>query len=80
MAPKQVLVLNRAHNFIIDVQPSFPTITVFVPVVHVDRILPATCGLAVVVKYPIELVPYRIRRFLGNKCHGFWTERATGHS
>jgi hypothetical protein len=54
--PKHVLVLHRALNLIVNVQPSFPTTTVFARVEHVDRIVSAARGLAVMVEYPIELV------------------------
>jgi hypothetical protein len=77
MAPKHVLVPHRAHRFIIDVQAS-PSL--LAPGEHVDRKVPTTCGLAVVVKYPIELVLYRIHKFPDNRSHGFWTERATRSS
>jgi len=71
MDPKHVLVFHRAHSFIIDVQPSFPTTAVFVPVEHVDRTVPAACGLTVVVKHPMQLVVHRLRGFPGNGCDDF---------
>ena len=82
MIPKYILVLYRAHGFIIDVQPSFPTIAVrvSVPVEHVDRIVPAACGLAVVVENPMELVLRQLHGFPGNGCHDFWTNQVTSDS
>ena len=77
MIPKHILVLHRAHGFIIDVQPSFTAIAVSVPVEHVDRIVPAACGLAVVVKHPMKFIENRLRRFPRNGCHDFWTDQAT---
>jgi hypothetical protein len=80
MAPKHVLVLHRAHTFIANVEPSFPITALAVWVVHVDRKVTAACGLTVVVKNSIELVVRRLRRFSGNGCHMFWTDRATRDS
>jgi hypothetical protein len=57
------IVPHRTNNFIINVQPNVFTTAVSVPVEHVDRIVPASCRLAVVVKHPIELVVHRLRRF-----------------
>jgi hypothetical protein len=79
MAPKHVLMPHLLHSFIINVQPTFPTVAVSVRVEHVDRIVSAVCGLAVVVKYPIQLVVSRLR-FPSNGCHDFWTDRATRDS
>jgi hypothetical protein len=80
MASKHVLVPHCTYGFIVDVQPSFLTIAVSVLVEHVDRIVPGVCRLTVVVKYPTELVVYRLRRFPGNWCHDFWTDQATKSS
>jgi hypothetical protein len=77
MASKDVLVPHRTHSFIVNVQPSFRIIAVSVRVEHIDRIVPAICRLAVVVKNPIQLVMHRFRRFPGNGCHDFWTDQAT---
>jgi hypothetical protein len=54
--PKHVLVPHRAHNFIVNTQPSFPTTAISLRMKHIDRIMPAACGLAVVVEYSMELV------------------------
>jgi hypothetical protein len=65
MSPEHVLLPHPAHSFIINVQPSFttPATAVFVRVYDVDRIVPAARRLAMVVKHPIELVAYPLRRF-----------------
>ena len=47
---------HRAHSYIIDVQPGFPTTAASVQMEHLDRIVLAACGLVVVVKHAIELV------------------------
>ena len=60
MAPKQVLVPHRAHSSIVNSQPSFPATAVSVLVEHVDRIVTAACGLAVVEEHPIERIVRRI--------------------
>ena len=80
MIPKHVLVPHCVHSFIVNVNPSFPATTVSVRVQHVDCIVPACCRLAMMVKYPIELVLHRFRRFPGNGCHDFWTDSATNDS
>jgi hypothetical protein len=56
MAPKHVLLPHRAHSFIVNVQPTFPTTAVPIRVEQVNRIMSAGRGLAVVVEHPIELV------------------------
>jgi hypothetical protein len=66
---------HRAHSFIVDVQPTFPIISVSVRVEYVDRIMPISRGLAVVVKHPIQLVMHRLQGFPGNWCHDVWTQR-----
>jgi hypothetical protein len=66
MRPKHVLMPHRPHSFVVNVQPTFPTTTVFVRVEHIDCIVPAAGRLAVVVKHPIKLVVCRLRRFPGN--------------
>jgi hypothetical protein len=71
MAPKHVLVPHRLHRFIINMQPTFPTTAVSVLVEYVDRIVPTTCGLAMVIEHPMELVVNWLRRFPGDRCHGF---------
>ena len=71
MAPKYVLVSHRTYSVIINMQPSFAAL-----VEHVDGIVSAACGLAVVVKHPTELIVRRLRRFPRNGCHEFWTDRA----
>jgi hypothetical protein len=71
VAPKHVLVSHRLHRFIVNVQPTFPTTAVSVRVEHVDRIVPTTCGLAVVIEHPIQLVVDLLRRFSCNRCHDF---------
>ena len=76
MLPKHLLVPHRAHSFIVNVQPSFPTTAVSVRVEHVDRIVPVACRLAAVVEHAIELVVHWLRRFPGNRRHDFWTDRA----
>jgi hypothetical protein len=53
VAAEYLLVPHRTHSFVVNVQPSFPTTTVVVRVQHVDRIVPAACGLTVLVKHPI---------------------------
>ena len=80
MHPENVLGPHHPHSFVVNVQPTIPTTAVFIRVEHIDRIVPAVRGLAVVVKHPIKLVACRIRRFPGNGCHGFWTNRATKNS
>ena len=80
MGPKHVLVPHRAHSFIVNVQPSFRTTAVSVLVEHVNRIVPADDGVAMMVKYPIEPVVCWLRRFPKNGCHVFWTGRATRDS
>jgi hypothetical protein len=80
MAPKHVLVPHRAHSFIVNVQPISSTAAVSVRVEHVDRIVSAACGLAVVVKHPIKLVVHRLRIFPGSGCHDFWNDRAAKDS
>jgi hypothetical protein len=80
MASKHVLVPHRIHSFIVNAQPSFFTTGVSARVEHVDGIVPAVCGPAVVVKHPIELVAHRFRRIPGNGCHYFWTNKATKDS
>jgi hypothetical protein len=50
-------------------QPSFLTTAVSVLVEHVDSIVSAAYRLAVVVKHPIQLVVYWLRRFPSNGCH-----------
>jgi hypothetical protein len=67
MAPKHVLVPHRAHSFIVDVQPRFHTATVSILVEHVDRIVTAAWGLAVVVKHPMKLIVHGLRRFPGKR-------------
>ena len=66
MALEHLLVPRRAHSFIINVQPSFLTIVVSVPVEHVNRIAPAASGPVVVVKHSMELIVRWLRRFLNN--------------
>jgi hypothetical protein len=78
MAPEHVLVPHRTYGIIINMQPSFITVSALVE--HIDSIVPAACGLAVVVKHPTELIVRRIRRFPRNGCHEFWTDRATEDS
>jgi hypothetical protein len=63
MASKHVLVPHCTDSFIINVQPSFPMITVSIRVEHVDRIVPAACGPSVMVKHPVQLVVHRLGRF-----------------
>jgi hypothetical protein len=81
MAPEHLFMLHYAHGLIINVQPSFPTIAVFIQVrvEHVDRIVPAACGLrvAVVVKHPTKLVVHWLRRFPDNGRHDFCADSAT---
>jgi hypothetical protein len=78
MDPKYVILPHRVHNFVVNVQPSFLTIGVSSRVEHVDRIVLAARGLAMVVKHPMELVVRRLRRSPCNRCHDFWIERAIG--
>ena len=68
MALKHVLLSHRAHRFIVNVQPRFPTTALSAQVEHVDRIVPAACILAVVVK---QLVVRWLSRLLSNWCHDF---------
>jgi hypothetical protein len=77
MAPKYVLFPHCAHSFIVNVQPNFLTTAVSVQVEHVDRIVPTASRLAVVVKYPIELVMHWLHRFPGKGRHDIWTDNAT---
>ena len=77
---KHVLVPQRPHNFIVNVQPSFPTTAASILVQHVDTIVPTVSGLSVVVKHSIELVVHQLRGFLGIGCHDFWADRATNDS
>jgi hypothetical protein len=49
MVPKHILVPDGAHGFIVNVQPNFPTIVISILMKHVDRIVPAACGLSVVI-------------------------------
>jgi hypothetical protein len=76
MAPKYVLVPHRVNVFIVNVQPSFPATTVPVRVQHIDCIVPVACGPPVVVKYSIEFIVHRLRKFTGNGGYYFWTNRA----
>jgi hypothetical protein len=78
LASKYIVVTQRAHNSVVNVQPSPLSIAVSVLVEYVDRIVPAACGFAVVVKHPIELVVHLLHRFPSNRCDDFWTDRATG--
>jgi hypothetical protein len=78
VAPKYVLLPHRAQSFIVDAQPTIPTAAVFVRVEHVDRIVPAACRSTMVVKYPIQLVVYRLCGFPGIRYHDFWTDGDTG--
>jgi hypothetical protein len=80
MAPEHVLVLHYANTFIVNVQPSFPAAAASVRVEHFNRIVPAACGLAVVVKHPIKLVVHRFYKFPGMWRHDFWTGGATRDS
>ena len=45
-ALKHVLVPNSAHDFIVDMQPSFPTTTAPILVEYVNRIVLTVCGVA----------------------------------
>jgi hypothetical protein len=38
--------------------------------------MPVLCGLAAVVEHTKEFVVRRLRGFLGNGCHDFWTDPA----
>ena len=76
MAPKHLLMLHRVHNFI-NAQPRFTTTIVSFRVEHVDRIVPTAWGLAMVVKHPTKLVVRRLR-YLGTRCHDFWTDQPQG--
>ena len=80
MASKQVLVPHHAYSSVVNSQPSFPTTAVSVWVEHVDRIVTAACGVAVVVKHRIKLVVRWPRRLPGNGRHDFWTNRAVKDS
>ena len=62
------------------VQPSFPATAVLLRVENIDRIVPAPCRIALVVKHPIEPVWRRLCRISGSGSHDFWTERATRKS
>ena len=62
---------HSAHIFVVNVQPSFPTTAISFRVQHVDRIVFAASGLAMVVKHPIQLVVRWLHRFPGNRCHDF---------
>jgi hypothetical protein len=77
MAPKHILMSHRAHSLVVDVHPSIPTTDVSVRVEHVHNIVPVACRVSIVVKYPIELVVRRLRRFPGNDV---WTDQATNDS
>jgi hypothetical protein len=49
MTPKYVLVPHSTNSFIFNVQPSLPTTTVSVWMEHVESIVPAASGFAVVI-------------------------------
>jgi hypothetical protein len=53
MTPKHLLVPHSSHSFVVNVQPTFLIIVVFVRVEHINCIVPADCGLPVVVKHSI---------------------------
>jgi hypothetical protein len=72
MAPKHVLMPHRPHSFIVNVQPSFPSIALSVRVEHVDSIVSAVCRLAVVIKHSVQLVVRRLHGFSSNRYHDFW--------
>jgi hypothetical protein len=76
MAPEYILMPHHAHSFIVNVQPAFPTTAVSVRVEHVDSIVSAASGLAVVEKHAIQLVSRRLHRLPSNRCRDFWTDRA----
>jgi hypothetical protein len=69
MLPEHVLMSHRAHCFIIDVQPNFPCIAVSVLMKNIDRIVPATRRLAVMVEHPTERIMRRFRGLLGSGYH-----------
>jgi hypothetical protein len=53
MDPKHVLVSHRANSFTIDVQPTSHSTAVSAPVEHVDRIVPAARGVAMMIEHTI---------------------------
>ena len=76
VTPKHVLVPHRAHRFIIDVQPGFAAATatalraaISVRVQHIERIVPAACGHAMMVEHAIERVARRLCESSGSRCH-----------
>ena len=80
MAPKHVLMLHHLHDFIVNVQPRFPAAAVPITVKHVDRVVPTACRLAAMVKYPMKLVVYLLRRLSRYGCHDLWTDREMSDS
>lgn len=52
---KHVLVPHHAYSFFANAQPIFSATAVSIRVKYINRIVPATCGLAVVVDHPYSL-------------------------
>ena len=77
MLPEHVLMLHQAHRFIINVQPNFTCATVSVRLKNVDRIVPTTRRLAVMVKHPTECIMHRICGLLGRGYHDVRNDRIT---
>jgi hypothetical protein len=77
---KHVLVPHHAYSFFANAQPIFSATAVSIRVKYINRIVPATCGLAVVVDHPIQLVVCPLHGFPGNGCHDFWNNRAARDS
>ena len=75
LSPKHVLVSHHAHSVVVNVQPNFCITAVSILVKNVDRIVSAACRLAVMIEYTMKLVLHRLRRFPGDGCHDFWTDR-----
>jgi len=80
VSPENVLVLHHTHRLIIDVQPSFTTIittasraTVTVRVEHIERVVSAACGRAVVVEHTIEHVAGGLSGSSRSRCHDIYT-------
>src|SRR6267154_3020499 len=65
--------VHRAHHFIVEMKPSFPTAAISVWVKNIDRIVAAVCRLTVMVKHCIEPVMRCLYGSLGSGYHNIWT-------
>jgi len=77
--PEHVLMSHLAHDFIVDVQPNFPCVAIAIPVKNIDRVVSATCSLAVMVEHPIEPVMRWFCRTLV-RCYDVWKDQFTKQS